>query len=146
MKQPANPYEHLNRHYRRRFHSLQTRLENGTIGDRATVTCLPAPEAMLHDRYGQGACEFMILAFGTAKGELTRQRECATCCQPWTLNRVPVVIYVVEWLKGDAALMGGLCGACADGDMWTATIIKTLEREGVFTRGSARLISDGGQA
>ena len=109
-------------------------------GARWRIDCMPVAEAWDDPRLGAGTQQLVTeaaLSF-LADGP---NRECFSCMQRWSHDRVLVVVMWAEFLNGsEKGLMAGICADCADSGRLTELVLAGLQRDIGFDRNSVQTI------
>ena len=109
----------------------------------AMIEVMPIIDAVLDQRYGRSAAEFMAVAYDAAHGGAAH--ECFCCCRPWAPERAPLLFVVISYLEAEVAIACAVCGDCSVTD-FRDRIISSAERDLGFDRGSVRDIASPGHA
>jgi hypothetical protein len=81
---------------------------------RYLATVMASLDAMADSRLQEAAIEFVARAFCGATGRTDERLECFCCCRPWSRERVPVGLVMIEFLGvGDEVLFTGICEECS---------------------------------
>ena len=121
----------LSRHLRRRtardFKKLKRQVA-ATKGRplRLVIEPMDMDSALTDQTWAKHAWELFFYAFSSAMGDRTKQ--CFVCCQPWAVDRSPVVFVSVTMIEVEAVLASGVCADCADADM-TKKLIAAAHRD-----------------
>ncbi|MET0167825.1 MAG: hypothetical protein ABW318_22880 [Vicinamibacterales bacterium] len=100
-------------------------------GRRLMVNVYPTMVAILDDRIGEGVQDLLArcaLAYMNGATDI----HCFGCMQPWTADRYPKGVLVVEHIdgpKGEASEMGLVAGLCQDCLDNAAIIVAGLKRD-----------------
>lgn len=116
-------------------------------GQRAVAELMPLRKALEHERYALTVVAFMRAARSSAH-DPAGKLECCACSKPWTLQRRPSAILVIEPLAAGPMppLVAGVCGDCARLPDARTRVVAAMHRDIRLDPRRTVILAEGGRA